>query len=103
MFWILLKMLWKMEHLLKKSKCSIFHNIVKYMIFQTCQNNGGLIAHFANNTDLGNSLIRVLIVSFQSMLKIVHKSKNRSLVNYVQQTFKEKDTCTGRFIRYSFI
>ena len=29
-----LKLLWKMEHLLQKSKCSIFHNIFKYMIFQ---------------------------------------------------------------------
>ena len=27
-----------MEHLLQKSKCSIFHNIFKYMIFQRCQN-----------------------------------------------------------------
>ena len=26
-----------MEHLLQKSKCSIFHNIFKYMIFQRCQ------------------------------------------------------------------
>ena len=30
-------MLWKMEHLLQKSKCSIFHNIFKYMTFQKCQ------------------------------------------------------------------
>ena len=32
-------MLWKMEHLLQKSKCSIFHNIFKYMymIFQRRQ------------------------------------------------------------------
>ena len=36
-FWILLKILWKMEHLLQKSKCSIFHNILKYMIFQRHQ------------------------------------------------------------------
>ena len=36
-FWILLKILWKMEHLLQKSKCSIFHNIFKYMIFQKRQ------------------------------------------------------------------
>ena len=28
------KVLWEMEHLLQKSKCSIFHNIFKYMIFQ---------------------------------------------------------------------
>ena len=27
-----------MEHLLQKSKCSIFHNIFKYMIFQRRQN-----------------------------------------------------------------
>ena len=27
----------EMEHLLKKSKCSIFHNIFKYMIFQRRQ------------------------------------------------------------------
>ena len=27
----------KMEHLLQKSKCSIFHNILKYMVFQMCQ------------------------------------------------------------------
>ena len=26
-----------MEHLLQKSKCSIFHNIFKYMIVQRCQ------------------------------------------------------------------
>ena len=26
-----------MEHLLQKSKCFIFHNIFKYMIFQRCQ------------------------------------------------------------------
>ena len=26
-----------MEHLLQKSKCSIFHNIFKYMIFQRHQ------------------------------------------------------------------
>ena len=32
-----LKILWKMEHLLQKSKCFIFHNIFKYMIFQRCQ------------------------------------------------------------------
>ena len=32
-FGIILK-IWKMEHLLQKSKCSIFHNIFKYMIFQ---------------------------------------------------------------------
>ena len=36
-FWILLKILWKMEHLLFWSKCSIFHNIFKYMIFQRHQ------------------------------------------------------------------
>ena len=29
-----IKILWKMEHLLRMSKCSIFHNIFKYMIFQ---------------------------------------------------------------------
>ena len=28
-FWILLKILWKMEHLLQKSKCSIFQNIME--------------------------------------------------------------------------
>ena len=33
-FW---KILWKMEHLLQKSKCHIFHNIFKYMIFQKRQ------------------------------------------------------------------
>ena len=32
-----LKILWKMEHLLQKSKYSIFHNIFKYMIFQRHQ------------------------------------------------------------------
>ena len=32
-----LKIIWKMEHLLQKSKCSIFYNIFKYMIFQRCQ------------------------------------------------------------------
>ena len=32
-----MKIFWKMEHLLQKNKCSIFHNIFKYMIFQTCQ------------------------------------------------------------------
>ena len=37
MFWILLKILWKMEHLLFWSKCSIFHNIFKYMISQRRQ------------------------------------------------------------------
>ena len=36
-FWIHLKILWKIEHLLQKSKCSIFHNIFKYMIFQRHQ------------------------------------------------------------------
>ena len=25
-----------MEHSLEKSKCSIFHNVFKYMIFQRC-------------------------------------------------------------------
>ena len=29
-----MKILWKMEHLLQKSKYSIFHNIFKTMIFQ---------------------------------------------------------------------
>ena len=33
----LLLKLWKMEHLLQKSKCSIFHNIFEYMIFQRPQ------------------------------------------------------------------
>ena len=32
-----LKILWKMEHLLQKSKYSIFHNIFKNMIFQSRQ------------------------------------------------------------------
>ena len=32
-----MKILWKMEHLLFWSKCSIFHNSFKYMIFQRCQ------------------------------------------------------------------
>ena len=31
------EILWKMEHLLQKSKSSIFHNIFKYMIFQRRQ------------------------------------------------------------------
>ena len=31
------KKIWKMEHLLQKSKCSIFNNIFKYMIFQRRQ------------------------------------------------------------------
>ena len=31
---ILRSILWKMKHLLQKSKCSIFHNILKCMIFQ---------------------------------------------------------------------
>ena len=35
--WLLLKILRKMEHLLQKSKCSIFHYIFKYMIFQRRQ------------------------------------------------------------------
>ena len=30
-------MFWKMEHMLQKSECSIFHNIYKYMIFQKRQ------------------------------------------------------------------
>ena len=30
---LLLKILWKMEHLLQKSKCSIFYDIFKYRIF----------------------------------------------------------------------
>ena len=29
--------LWKIEHLLQKNKCSIFHNIFKYSIFQRRQ------------------------------------------------------------------
>ena len=33
-FLILLKILWKMEHLLKKSKCCISHNIFKDVVFQ---------------------------------------------------------------------
>ena len=33
---ILRSILWKMEHLLQKSKCFIFHNIFKYVIFQRC-------------------------------------------------------------------
>ena len=32
-----LKIIWKMEHLLQKSKCSIFYNIFKYIIFQSRQ------------------------------------------------------------------
>ena len=32
-----MKISWKMGHLLFWSKCSIFHNIFKYMIFQRCQ------------------------------------------------------------------
>ena len=31
---LFLKILWQMEHLLQKSKCSSFHNIFKCMIFQ---------------------------------------------------------------------
>ena len=31
------EILWKMEHLLQRSKCSIFHSIFKYMIFQRRQ------------------------------------------------------------------
>ena len=31
---IVLKILWKMEHLLLRSKCSIFHNILKNLTFQ---------------------------------------------------------------------
>ena len=31
---IVLKILWKMEHLLLRSKCSIFHNIFKNLTFQ---------------------------------------------------------------------
>ena len=30
-------MLWKIEHLLQKSKCSIFHTIFKNMVFQRRQ------------------------------------------------------------------
>ena len=41
-----------MEHLFQKSKCSIFHNIFKYMIFQRLQKaliwSKGLIAHIEN-------------------------------------------------------
>ena len=40
-FWILLKILWKMEHLLQKSKCCIFHNIFKYIYFK------GLKRHYS--------------------------------------------------------
>ena len=36
-FRVLLKILWKMEHLLFWSKCSIFHNISKYIILQRHQ------------------------------------------------------------------
>ena len=32
-----MKIWWKMKHLLQKSKCSLFHNIFKYMIFQRRQ------------------------------------------------------------------
>ena len=32
--WILLKILWKMEHLLQKSKCSIFNNILNMWYFK---------------------------------------------------------------------
>ena len=32
-----MKILWKMEHLLQKNKCSISHNIFKYVIFQRRQ------------------------------------------------------------------
>ena len=48
-FLILLKTLWKMEHLLQKSKHSNFHNIFIYIIFQRDQRisyevNGLLLA-----------------------------------------------------------
>ena len=29
-----MNILWKMEHSLLRSKCSIFHNILKYIVFQ---------------------------------------------------------------------
>ena len=32
-FWILWKILWKIEHLLKMSKCSIFHFFFKYRVY----------------------------------------------------------------------
>ena len=57
--------IWKMEHLLQ-SKCTIFHNIFKYMIFQRLQKvllwRKGLNV-FVAETQLAETLIRVHTVS----------------------------------------
>ena len=61
-------MLCKMEHLLQKSKCSIYHNIFKYMIFQRRQKvllwSKGLIAP--------NSYVfaDLLVISFLDMFTL---------------------------------
>ena len=41
-----------MEHLLQKSKCSIFHNIFKYMIFQSSM--GLWVKSFSNQAKSSN-------------------------------------------------
>ena len=66
-----------MEHLLLKSKCSIFHNIFKYMIFQRHQKallwSKGLI-------NAENPMFDPYIISMEyKALYFIHKSNMRSL------------------------
>ena len=54
----------EMEHLLQKSKCSIFHNNLKYMIFQRCQkgllSTKGLNMCFGCSKDIRNNFQRYI-------------------------------------------
>ena len=70
---ILLRILWKMEHLLQKSKCSIFHNIFKCVILGVIK-----IPFWSVSFIFAECLIRR---AFRRLdLLILHKS-----INYVYQ------------------
>ena len=66
-----------MEHLLQESKCSIFHNIIKYMIFQRHQkalmwSKGLSRIEYSRLKDLDAVVVAVL----------VRKLKNKTIVDY---------------------
>ena len=71
-----------MEHLLQKSKCSIFHNIFRYMVFQRHQKallSKGLMTLFHVNdlNILDNSLKGTALKAFESEMQALIEPCNQ--------------------------
>ena len=107
-FLILLELLWKMEHLLNMSKCSIFHNIFKYMIFPKRQKallwGKGLKGNSKKTFTAADAVVSKVVplvswIVYDLKLTALSPSVRMSVHQNVSQPFRVPCAITSKTIR----